>query len=205
MQRRFVEVLAECGSVRVSAAAVSKTHRAAYQLRNRAEGRWFGIGWDAATMWAQDMTVDRMLEAAVTPTEYVGVRAQGSSRMSWRRTDPALGRGRGMALLTRLDKAVAKIAADGERYRLARLARGNFDAYLALLGRGAALPEWQAFFAEAGSQENDVLYGYLHGFLGNSAANSTAAETEIPHLVPQLARFGFIPRFGPAAGAGLEV
>ncbi len=201
MQRRFVEILAECGSVRVAAAAVSKTHRAAYQLRNRAEGRWFGIGWDAATMWAQDMTADRMLEAAVTRIEFVGVRAQGSSRMLWRRTDPALGRGRGMALLTRLDKAVAKIAADAEAYRLARLARGDFDAYLALLGRGAAEADWQAFFAEAGSPENDILYGYLRGFPGNSAA----AKTEIPDLVPQLSGLGLIARFGPAAGAGLEV
>jgi hypothetical protein len=201
MQRRFVEILAECGSVRVAAAAVSKTHRAAYQLRNRADGRWFGIGWDAATMSAQDMTADRMLEAAMTPLEYVGVRAEGSSRMSWRLTDPALGRGRGMALLNRLDKAVAKIAADAERYRLARLAGGDFEAYLALLGRGAAAAEWQAFFAEAQSFENDVLYGYLHGFPGLSAA----AKTEIPDLVPQLSGLGFVAGFGPAAGADLEI
>ena len=201
MQRRFVGILAECGSVRVAAAAVSKTHRAAYQLRHRPEGRWFGVGWDAAIGIARDYMVDRMMEAAITPVEYVRVRAVGERRMSWRRTDPALGRGRGMALLTRLDKAVAKISADAEACRLARLAQGDFDAFLALLGRGAAEDEYRAFFAEAGVAQNDVLYGYLHGFSPFSATSIP----EIPDLMPQLAGLGLIPRFGPAAGAGLEI
>ena len=144
-QRRFVEVLAETGSVRVAAASVSKTHRAAYRLRGRPDGRWFGVGWDAAIGIARDYMADRMLEAAMGPIEYVGVREAGAGRLSWRRTDATLARGRGMALLRRLDKAAANIAAEPARYRLAYQAQGDFLAFLALLGRGAAEDEYQAF------------------------------------------------------------
>lgn len=200
-QRRFVEVLAECGSVRVAAASVSKTHRAAYQLRGRPDGRWFGVGWDAAIGIARDYMADRMMEAAMGPIEYVGVREGGSGRLSWRRTDPTLARGRGMALLRRLDKAAANIAAEPARCRLAYQAQGDFLVFLALLGRGAADNEYRAFFAQAQSPENDVLYGYLHGF----PAFSGTAKSEVPDLMPKLSGLGLVPGFGPAAGADLKI
>ena len=201
MQRRFVEVLAESGSVRVAAASVSKTHRAAYQLRGRGDGRWYGVGWDAAIGIARDYMVDRMMEAAMGPIEYVGVREGGSGRLSWRRTDTTLARGRGMALLKRLDKAAANIAAEPARYRLAYQAQGNFLAFLALLGRGAAEDEYRAFFGRAQGLQNDVLYGYLHGF----QPFSNAAKPEVPDLMPKLSGLGLVPRFGPAAGTDLKI
>lgn len=162
MQRRFVEILAQSGSVRVAAASVSKTHRAAYQLRKRPEGRWFAVGWDAAILYMRTMMEGRMMEAAFEPIEYEGVRVAGSARRSWRRTDPVLGRGRGMALLHRLDKAAAPIVADEDRYRLAQLALSEWDDFLGLLGRDTEEEEWDGFWGALQDNENDVLYGYLY-------------------------------------------
>jgi hypothetical protein len=163
-QRRFVEVMAETGSVRIAAASVSKTHRAAYQLRKRAEGRCFGVGWDAATLIIRHVMEGKMMAAALEGTESVGVRQPGAQRLSWRQVNPALGRGRGMGLLTRLDRAVEKMATDAERYHLARLACGDFEVFLGLLGRDATDVEWRGFFAARQADENVVYGGYLHVF-----------------------------------------
>lgn len=201
-QRRFVETLAESGSVRVAAASVSKTHRAAYQLRKRADGRWFAVGWDAAILRARDLMEGRMMEAAFAPVEYEGVRLPGSARRSWRRTDPALARGRGMALLHRLDKAAAKIIADVARNGLARLALAEWDDFLELLGRDTEEAEWQGFWDALRELENDVLCGYLHP---NLRASAPPPIPEVPNLVADAPRLGFVPCFGPAAGTGLEV
>jgi hypothetical protein len=176
MQRRFVEVMAETGSARVAAASVSKTHRAAYQLRKRPEGRWFGICWDAAVLVMRRVSEGGMMDAALQPIEYIGMRNTDTQRLSWRRADPALGRGRGMALLTRLDNAVATIAADAERYQLVIAVSSDFDNALGLLGSGASDAGWHGFFDAARASENNILCGYLHAFPPVFAAGRMSSE-----------------------------
>lgn len=48
----------------------------------------------------------------------------------WRRADPWLGRGLGMTLLSRMDKAVAPILADPPRAARGYAALEDFDAFL---------------------------------------------------------------------------
>lgn len=63
-QRRFCELLAECGRVDQAAASVGMTREGAYALRRRAAGRAFAIAWDAALLLARQRLIDETFELA---------------------------------------------------------------------------------------------------------------------------------------------
>ncbi len=131
--RRFLEVLAECGSVARACGPVSKSRNSAHALRRKSDGQPFGIGWDAALMMARDRMQDRLLEHAFLPTEWEGHRHPHTGRLMWRRCDPYLGAGMGLAHLTRLDKAVADITENAARYDAAHAAAGDWENFLDLV------------------------------------------------------------------------
>ena len=128
--RRFLEVLAECGSVGRACQPVSKSRNSAYALRRKNAGQPFGIAWDAALLMARDRVQDRLLEHAMLPIESEGRRHPDTGRLMWRRCDPYLGAGMGMAHLVRLNKAVAEIFRDPARDDAARAAMGDWDNFL---------------------------------------------------------------------------
>lgn len=129
-KRRFLEVLADSGSVERARGAVSKSRQAVHALRRKEKGQIFATGWDAALMIARDCVGDRLLEHAMTGVEDIGWRHPQSGRLMWRRSDALLGPGMGMALLGRLDRALAKIAADVARYDAAAKAAADWEAFL---------------------------------------------------------------------------
>jgi hypothetical protein len=144
-QRCFVEALAETGSVKAACLSIALTPRAAYGLRRRASGRGFAIGWDAALLVARARYVDLMMEAAIGGVEQERRRNPATGAIWWRRRDMRLGRGKGMALLNRLDKAADRVSASSEAYGAAQ----DFEVYLALLGGGAEDREIDQFLARA--------------------------------------------------------
>ncbi len=64
-QRRFCEILADCGLVRDAAKAVGMTAQSAYELRRRPEGKGFALAWAAALLLARSRLVDLAIERAV--------------------------------------------------------------------------------------------------------------------------------------------
>jgi len=71
-----------------------------------------------------------MMGHAFLPIVYDGVRHPETRRLMWRRADPRLGRGMGMTLLSRMDRAVAQVLADSARAARAYAALEDFDAFL---------------------------------------------------------------------------
>jgi hypothetical protein len=63
-QRNFCQILAECGSVEHAAMCVGMTRQTAYRFRNRASGRAFSMGWDAALLLARQKLIDEAFELA---------------------------------------------------------------------------------------------------------------------------------------------
>jgi hypothetical protein len=57
-QRRFCELLAECGEVETVSRAVGMTRQTAYRLRCRKAGRAFALAWDAAMLVASRVMID---------------------------------------------------------------------------------------------------------------------------------------------------
>ncbi|MFM2410838.1 MAG: hypothetical protein RL481_1666 [Pseudomonadota bacterium] len=64
-QRRFCEILADCGIVRDAAKAVGMTPQSAYELKRRPEGKGFALAWAAALLLARPRLVDLAIERAV--------------------------------------------------------------------------------------------------------------------------------------------
>ena len=63
-QRAFCETLAETGRVDEAARTVGMARETAYRLRRRAEGRAFGMAWDAALLLARQRMIDDAYELA---------------------------------------------------------------------------------------------------------------------------------------------
>jgi hypothetical protein len=57
-QRRFCELLAECGEVETVSRAVGMTRQTAYRLRCRTAGQAFALAWDAAMLIASRVMID---------------------------------------------------------------------------------------------------------------------------------------------------
>lgn len=144
-QRRFVAVLAQTGSVQRACDAARMTRASAYRLRRRAAGRAFAIGWRAAVLIAQQELGERMLDLALAPVAYAGTRHPETGRLRWRRCEPVLGRGQGLALLKRLDTAAAAITAD--ELVQAEIVLSDFAAFLDLLEQGVDAVALERFFA----------------------------------------------------------
>lgn len=115
------------------------------------------------------------MDYAMSPIQEVGMRNPETRRLGWRRIAPALGRGKGMALLTRLDKAYVGIAARKADYALALAALSDFDGYLELVGRGVSLGELSDFLARSGGPE-------LQPFMCNLAQNFAISDGGQNHL-----------------------
>jgi hypothetical protein len=130
IQRRFLEVLAETGSVQRACASVSKSRKTAYALRRRSREISFVTGWDAALLIAQQSLATHLLDFAMQPISYRGYRHPETRRLMWRRTNPLLGRGQGMALLSRIDTAIAKFSFDAMRMQRAVEASHDWENFL---------------------------------------------------------------------------
>jgi hypothetical protein len=155
-QRRFLAVLAETGSIGRACAAVSKSREAAYALRRRSRGRGFATGWDAALIAFRDGHADAMMGHALEPIAYDGVRHPETRRLMWRRADPRLGRGMGMTLLLRLDRAVAPILADPARAARAYAALENFEAFLDAVAASAGEAGVQPFYCQLARNSGNI-------------------------------------------------
>jgi hypothetical protein len=169
-QRRFVACLAETGSVQQASGAVAMARESAYRFRRRAGALAFRIGWDAAVLIAQEMHEDTVMRYAFAPVEEVGVRHPETRRLRWRRVDPALGRGRGLALLYRLDRSSAALAKRGRDHALARVAVQHFEQFLAVIERGATSAEVTAFLVRRGGS-------MLRPFICDLSRNSGLSES----------------------------
>jgi hypothetical protein len=68
-QRRFIEVLADTGQVRLACAAVKLSRESAYKLRRATGGEAFAAAWDAARLHAVHAIEDVAFERAIEGTE----------------------------------------------------------------------------------------------------------------------------------------
>lgn len=73
---RFIELLAECGSVTASAKAVGMSRQSAYNLRTRLYGQPFDLAWEAALEFGLNAVaheaVDRALNGTLVPVYHRG-------------------------------------------------------------------------------------------------------------------------------------
>ena len=138
-RRLFLEALAETGSVSLAANSVSKSRRAAYNLRFRAEGAAFRLGWDAAILIARAVVEDVLMERVLHGQRLERTRSEDGTLITTTRYDTRLS----MALLARLDRMAG---AEGDA--AARTAAGDFDAFLNLVEAGGTAKDAAAFVAE---------------------------------------------------------
>lgn len=128
-QRTFLETLAVDGMVRRACAAAEMSHEAAYNLRHRAEGMAFRLGWDAALLLARTRLADTLMERAIDGQEDVITRDPDAHVRTRHRHDNRLA----LSLLARLDRfADDGHAAHGD----ARLIAGDWAAFLDLVADG---------------------------------------------------------------------
>jgi hypothetical protein len=131
--RTFLETLADTGCVTHAARSADISVRSAYNLRNRAEGRAFHLGWEAALQLARRRLADNLMARAMhgcvdqirKDGEVVAERCRFDNRLS-------------MATLTRLDQRAAATDAEAEAIRIVT---DGFDEFLDLAccgGDGAA-------------------------------------------------------------------
>ena len=114
LEDRFIALLAETGSVRLAAHSVGMSPKSAYARRQREPA--FGSRWRDALRMVQARLTDLILEASLEGHAEHKVRNPLTGRLRWRRSDPALGQGRGIGLLTRIDRALSRqLARSGAR------------------------------------------------------------------------------------------
>lgn len=106
LEARFLEALAETGSVRLASRAVGMSAKSAYARRDKCAD--FARRWVAALGQARDVIIDVIMEASIDGVESRAVRSARSGRIGWRVVDPRLGRGRGLRQLDRLEAALCK-------------------------------------------------------------------------------------------------
>lgn len=153
LQREFLEQLATTGSVRIASAMVCMSAAAAYQLKQRPQGKAFALGWAAAVLIARGRLADELLDRAIWGIEEMTDRGNrtemGAQTTKRRRQDPRLG----LAMLARLDRMVDVRARAGEEM-FAQIIAGDWVGFLSLFdvdaenpdagGHGAALAVWLA-------------------------------------------------------------
>ncbi|HET9640915.1 MAG TPA: hypothetical protein VFP12_17110 [Allosphingosinicella sp.] len=124
----FLDALARCGVAADAARAAGVSRDTAYSLRNRAEGRAFALGWDAAMLMSRGRVADelhcRALNGVVDRIyrngELWGERHRYDNRLA-------------MAVLTRLDRQCEGL---GEGAATARLIGQEWDQYLDIVQDG---------------------------------------------------------------------
>lgn len=127
-QRRFLEVLAATGVIRLACEAVRITARSAYTLRIRRDGAAFRLGWDAAILIARARLADDLLARAITGSEETIRRDPDNHEVTRHRHDNRLA----MSMLSRLDR-MADCPTEGSDAALARVVAQDFAAYLDML------------------------------------------------------------------------
>ncbi len=148
VQRRFLEMLAQTGSIKRACSAVSMSRQAAYAFRRRKSALAFSTGWDAAILVARAQIEGAVMEAALGQVAMIQTRNPETRRLGWRRTDPWLGAGMGVSLLQRLDRSANTVNWPQERAVRAWIASSDFEAMLDLVGDGASEAVFAAFLAD---------------------------------------------------------
>lgn len=137
-QRAFLAHLAVEGSVRLAAAHVSMSPRAAYDLRYRSEGMAFRMGWAAAILIARDRLSDDVMERAMHPVIDTYSRSapdgDGAVHITRERHDNRLA----MACLARLDRMHEQASLDTDDRFFAKAISHSWGAYLDLIGTDEA-------------------------------------------------------------------
>jgi uncharacterized protein YdbL (DUF1318 family) len=132
-QRKFLEALSETGSVETACKDVDMSRRAAYNLRNRREGRAFRIGWDAARMLARCAVADTLMDMALhgqtsqsmfDPRDGITTRLHHNVHL-------------GLALLSRLDRQADAVAVSEDALIVQEVAQ-DFGIFLDLIEKGKA-------------------------------------------------------------------
>ena len=124
----FLDALARCGVAADAARAAGVSRDTAYNLRNRAEGRAFALGWDAAMLMSRGRVSDeihsRVLNGVVDRIyrngELWGERHRHDNRLA-------------MAVLTRLDRLCDGL---GEGAPTARTIAQEWDQFLDIIEEG---------------------------------------------------------------------
>jgi hypothetical protein len=124
----FLDALARCGVAADAARAAGISRDTAYNLRNRAEGRAFALGWDAAMLMSRGRVSDELHSRALNGVvekiyrngELWGERHRHDNRLA-------------MAVLTRLDRQCDGL---GEGAATARTIAGEWDQFLDIVEDG---------------------------------------------------------------------
>ncbi len=147
LERKFVEALADTGSVTEACREVSMSRRAAYDHKRRGVGFAFRIGWDAAVLLARDVVADELLDRALAGQWTETVKDTESGRTRRFAQDPNLG----LALLTRLDRMCHIMADEGTFHMAAQIVSQDFEAFLDLMsedaGASASVTDVRAFLS----------------------------------------------------------
>lgn len=169
----FLDALARCGVAADAARAAGVSRDAVYNLRNRAEGRAFSLGWDAAMLMSRGRVSDELHSRALNGVvekiyrngELWGERHRHDNRLA-------------MAVLTRLDRQCDGL---GEGAATARIVAGEWDQFLDIIedggdgageflasraarARQAADEAKSAGGGEAEARSAEDLYRSLEGF-----------------------------------------
>lgn len=152
LQRDFLENLAATGSVKIACAMVCMSTAAAYQLKQRPQGKAFALGWAAAVLIARGRLADELLDRAIWGIDETVERDSRDAHfmhVKRKRQNPNLG----LAMLARLDRMADVRARAGEEM-FAQIIAGDWAGFLSLFdidgenpdaeGHTAALAIWLA-------------------------------------------------------------
>ncbi|PKB25769.1 hypothetical protein B0I00_0976 [Novosphingobium kunmingense] len=170
-QRRFIEALADTGSVKAAAHRVNMTPEGAYMLRRHPEGASFRKAWEAAlalgVQQLEDIAMERALHGTEVPVysygKLIGSRVVHNDRLV-------------MFLLR--NRAPARFAADGRvtarRGTLFDPAEANRLSRLKKQWR----KEWEEERAAKARRASEAVLAGLHAKLQRMADNHAAAMSE---------------------------
>jgi hypothetical protein len=143
VQRRYIEALAETGSITRACAAVGKSRVAAYGLRHRNDGLAFRLGWDAAILIARTQLSDSLIERAIWGQEDVVTKSTEGTviSISRQRHDNRLG----AAQLSRLDRMVKRDNFEDIEAVMARVISSDFELFLDMIEAGGGVVQTAQF------------------------------------------------------------
>jgi hypothetical protein len=140
-QRGFLEALSTSGNITESAKAVSMSAQAAYTFCERAAGRVFKLGWDAAVLVARRRIEGELLERAMVGQEETYERDPDTGRVKRTR----IHNGTTMAMLTRLDRMASGKTDTPADTAMAQVVAQDFERFLDLVESGGGGAEAMLF------------------------------------------------------------
>lgn len=197
-QRLFLESLASDGLVRRAARAAGMSHEAAYQLRRRAEGAAFALGWDAALLLARTSLADTLHERAIEGQEEIVTYDPDTHTRTRHRHDNRLA----MSLLGRLDRFADR---RNETTGDLRLIAGDWDAFLELVDRGDAGSAAALFLAARRPADGDLETSGPCQLCGqeppafDDADDAACGDDDCPYLIWDAADGHIVTDFPPPA------